>query len=378
MTARASTSGVSGAELAKCHRILRQIRRQGRAGRLELARSLHISNSRVCDLVQRMLDERLLIEQRGGRERRGRQGSPVRLNGDYGYLAGFDMEARRLRLVVTDFAGQTIWQDQRRLPPASRRRLIETILGFIDNGLQPFRGGNRRFLGLGLAANGVIDIRRGVILHYDLVPAARNLPLRELVADRLGLPCCMDDNIRALTIAEWMHGAARDMHSFICLAVRSGVGAGIVIDGRLHVGSHGFAGEPGYMPLPVGRDARQWRHLQNVVSETALGLDAEASDFYLSKTQARRAGEILGAQIAGMASLLDPQAIVLAGGLLQPERPLWGVTVETFRRLVLPELADRVQLLPARLGPFAAAIGAAHRCFEMLYPVDPASTRGVA
>ena len=57
----------------------------------------------------------------------------------------------------------------------------------------------------------------------------------------------------------------------------------------------------------------------------------------------------------------------------QPDGPLWDTIERTFRRFVLPDVAGRVQLLPARLGPFAAAIGAAHRCFENLYPVERSS-----
>jgi glucokinase len=294
------------------------------------------------------------------------------INPACGHLVGFDMEAKRLRLVLTDFAGHTVWQSyQKFAAPKGRQALIDRILSFIDEGLGEIRPRFRKLLGIGLAANGVIDVQRGVILHYEMVEAARDLPLRELVSDHTGLPCCMDNNIRALTLAEWMSGAAQHLDTFICLAVRSGVGAGIVIDGRLHVGGHGFAGEPGFTPLPIGPNPSQWKQLQHVVSETALGVDVETNGFDLPEARARRAGELLGAQLAAMAALLDPQAIVLAGGLVQPGRPLWAPMVQTFRRLVLAELVDRVQLLPAQLGPFAAAVGAAHRCFEMLYPIEP-------
>src|SRR5690606_35701540 len=104
----------------------------------------------------------------------------------------------------------------------------------------------------------------------------------------------------------------------------------------------------------------------------ALRVDAHAPDAELPESRLRRAGEILGSQVASIAALLDPQAIVLAGGLLRPEGPLWDAVVRAYRQMVLPEMRDRVHLLPARLGPYAAAIGATHRCFQMLFPVETA------
>jgi glucokinase len=179
----------------------------------------------------------------------------------------------------------------------------------------------------------------------------------------------MENNIRAMTLAEWTGGAARGLSSFACVAVRSGVGAGIVLDGRLRPGVHGFCGEIGYMPVPDPGPAAEWKNLQQTVSESALGVDAEAREFDLSEPVARRAGEIVGAQLASMATLLDPEAFVLAGGVLNPEGPVWPHALDAFRATALPELADRVQVLPAQLGPFAAAVGAAHRCLYELFPV---------
>ena len=227
-------------------------------------------------------------------------------------------------------------------------------------------------LGIGLAANGIIDVRRGVILHYDLVPAATDLPLRDLVAAETGLPCCMENNIRVLTLAEWMSGAAQHLDSFVCLAVRSGVGAGIVIDGKLfggqprlrrRAGLHAGDARAGRAAVeaPAGRGVRERAGRRRRGRATSLSARARPASGRADRC----------AQLATMAALLDPQAIVLAGGLLRPDRPLWDAMVRVFRQMVFPELADRVQILPARLGPFAAAMGAAHRCFEMLYPLEP-------
>ena len=336
-----------------------------------MARELNISNSRVCDLVDNMLEQGLLRETAESTgERRGRKGVELGLNPKFGHLVGFDMEAKRLRLVITDFAGEVVWETKKAFRAAENRQgIVDAILEFLDSAFEENRARFPRILGIGLAASGVVDLNRGVILHYDLIPQAVNIPLRDLISEHFNLPCVMENNIRAMTLAEWTNGAAKGLHTFICTAVRSGVGAGMVIDGRLYPGSHGFAGEIGYMVLPTAAGASQWSNLQQTVSESALSVDAEDANFELDDATARRTAELIASQLASIAVVIDPQAIVLAGGMLDPHKALWRYLNESFRKLVLTELAERLPLVPARLGPFAAAIGAAHRCLYELFPV---------
>lgn len=364
-----------GRQYLKRNALLHVIRRSGTAGRTGLAKELKISNSRVCDLVQEMLDEGLLEEESLRADRRGRKGVPLSLKSDFGYIVGFDMEAKRLRLVAVDFSGDLVWQKQIALiPPGSRQELLETLLDFILKGINEIREQFNPILGIGLAGPGCVAVEQGVILHYDLLDSATNIPLRDLVSGPTGLPCLLEDNMRAMTLAEWMNGAGKHLNSFICLSVRSGVGAGIVINGKLHVGSHGFAGQMGTSTLPVGNLASQWKHLHDIASEKALNIDGEIDGSELPLRKANRAGELLGVQLANMAGFLDPEAIVLAGTLIQPDGVLFDPMVKSFRRTLLPEISDRVQMLPARLGPFSAALGATHCCFEMLYPLRKAGS----
>ena len=110
------------------------------------------------------------------------------------------------------------------------------------------------------------------------------------------------------TTTRIVSGAARKLHTFICVAVRSGIGAGVVINGKLHRGSNGFAGQVAYSTVPSGHAAGQWQHLYNVVSEHALNVDAESDDFHLTPGAAERAGRELGAQLASAAAWIDPRA----------------------------------------------------------------------
>src|SRR5690242_17474333 len=157
MTGRASPSS-SKSESNKRNALLQAMHRAGSASRLQLAKALQISNSRVCDLIDEMVGEGLLDEQQVVGDRRGRRGVAVRLNPSYGHMLGFDMEAKRLRLVATDFAGQTVWQSRRSLKPTSDRAALEReILSFLDAGLKEVRPRFHNILGAGLAASGVTD-----------------------------------------------------------------------------------------------------------------------------------------------------------------------------------------------------------------------------
>jgi predicted NBD/HSP70 family sugar kinase len=373
---KSKKSAFSRSEGAKRNTLVQALHRRSVASRVSLARALNISNSRVCDLVEQMVGEGLLLEERVQGDRRGRRGVAVRLNPDYGQLVGFDMEAKRLRMVATNFAGEMIWQNRHPLsPPQNRDAVIDEILSFIAEGMRDIRAKFGKPLAFGIAASGVIDAKRGTILHYDLLPHMVDVPIRELIARQVELPCVMDNNIRAMTLAEWVGGAAKGLSTFVCVAIRSGVGAGLVLNGRLRGGSHGFGGEMGYMlaPTPTGGG---WKSLQQLVSESALGIDIEADGFSgLSDSAAKRCGEIIGTSLASIAAMLDPEAFVLAGGMMSPQGPVWPHVFETFRRYALTELTERVHLLPARLGLFGAAQGVAHRAlYEQLFPVMATAT----
>ena len=199
--------------LLLCH-----IRREGRISRRALARKLGLGNSRVCEIVQEMLDDGLLIEDAAGQERRGRRGVPIMVNPTYGHMVGFDMEAARLRLLAVDFAGNVVWQKERRFSPAnSRRALVNRLTNFIHDGLAHIQGNFTNVLGVGLAGPGTIDIQKGMISRCELLDAA-TVPIREIVATQTELPVVLVDNIRAFTLAEWTAGAAQHLNSFICLA----------------------------------------------------------------------------------------------------------------------------------------------------------------
>src|SRR5699024_9130483 len=127
----ASASNRPESQQAKRHSILQLLRRSGAASRFSLSKSLGISNARICTLVEGMLEEGLVNEEITGKDRRGRNGAPVSLNSEFGQLLGFDMEAKRMRLVVEDFAGQTLEEFRQQVDATgNRQEATSQILNF--------------------------------------------------------------------------------------------------------------------------------------------------------------------------------------------------------------------------------------------------------
>jgi len=103
--------------------------------------------------------------------------------------------------------------------------------------------------GVGVAVPGPLDPATGVLLHPPNLPGWREVPVRRLVADRLGLPVHVENDAKAAALAEWRFGAGRGFQHVIYLTMSTGVGAGLVLGGRLYTGKRGLAGEVGHAPV---------------------------------------------------------------------------------------------------------------------------------
>ena len=103
--------------------------------------------------------------------------------------------------------------------------------------------------GVGVSAPGPLDPASGVLLHPPNLPGWREVPVRRLLGDRLGLPVHVENDANAAALAEWRFGAGRGFQHVVYLTMSTGVGAGLVLGGRLYTGKQGMAGEVGHAPV---------------------------------------------------------------------------------------------------------------------------------
>jgi N-acetylglucosamine repressor len=222
-------------------KLLRIVRGKGAISRVELARELDLVPSTAGIYVERLLKDRFLIESTSTARTLGRPPILLQLNPDGGRFIGVDFDARQIMAVAVDFAQQPLVQVQRTIPARSG---AERVLTLIEEVIQEAAGSQRRdVLGIGLGVPGPIDADRGLSLRYDFIHDWQNVAVGPRMAARFRVPVFVENNLRSMALGELWCGRGQGLRHLVCLGIRSGIGAGIIVDGKLLGGAHNLAGE---------------------------------------------------------------------------------------------------------------------------------------
>lgn len=356
--------------------------------RVRLARQIGLSTTTVTNLVTELLEQGVVHEEgtdllavTGGA---GRLPRALRLVPASRYALGVFIGVRRIRVALGDLGAQIVDRVVTpHLPGEEPAATLGRIAGLARellarNGLSPR---DERLVGVGVGASGLVAGDTGVNL---LAPSLswRDVPLRAILGAALELPVVVDNNVRTMALAESLYGAGQEASTLIMVYGQIGVGAGVVIDGRVYRGASYGAGEIGHWTiLPDGEPCRCGNTgcLETLVGEPAivamartlrpeLMLDdeaplttifaaARAGDEGL-RTMLEERGRYLGIALANLVNVLNP-ALILLGGLFYEGFDLLQPTVEeTMRRRAFGGLGQGVRLLPATFGSHSGEHGA--------------------
>jgi glucokinase len=248
--------------------------------------------------------------------------------------------------------------------------------------------------GVGIGVPGVLDMDRGLVVFLPNLPGTwPNVPLRDTIQNRLGLPTHILNDARSMTFGEWKYGAGRGVDTMACFTLGTGVGGGLVVNGQLHLGLGGTAGELGHASIDMngptcgcgnkgcievyasgpaiaaaGIKAVVQGHTTRIgemaeydlnkitpqlVFEAAIAGDAIAQGIY------NNAGFALGVAISNILVTITPRKVVIGGGVAQAGELLFNPIRRTVNERVFVMPKDQVQIVPAELGTYAGMIGAA-------------------
>jgi len=254
-------------------------------------------------------------------------------------------------------------------------------------------GGTRaRLLGVGIGCPGPLDLAEGRVVETPNL-AWPGYPIRDRVAERVGLPAFLDKDANCATYGEWWQGAARGARSAVGVTLGTGVGGGLVLDGRLARGATGVGGELGHMT--IDREGRRcgcgnrgcleaYASGTNIAARAREGLAARADsamtglvDGDLSRLTAEtvhdalllgdayahdvmaETGRILGVGLASVVNLLNPEVVVLVGGVMRAGDHLMAPLRDEVARRAFPSAVAACRIVAGQLGQAAGVVGAA-------------------
>ena len=261
----------------------------------------------------------------------------------------------------------------------------EALLAMLDDVVEEVRARDPQVAALGFGLPSRIDQGRGRAVASVNIPLA-DLDFRDRMRERHGLPVAIDNDANAATIAEWQSGAARGAQHVVMLTLGTGVGGGLIFDGRPYRGATGGGAELGHVVVeldgpPCACGGRG--HLESFATGVAadriarerIGPQSSARDL-LRRAKAGESAAIealagigrhLGAAIASFVNALEPELIVLGGGFGEAAGEfLRGPAVEVFLQDGLSPGRENVQIVRAELGTNAGVIGAGMIAFEAL------------
>ncbi len=286
---------------------------------------------------------------------------------------GVDIGGTKIAAGIVDQAGVVSQVETVSTPVAcGPEAVLQAVISQIQR-LLPLAD-NIQAIGIGTA--GMVDFSRGVIKHANPnLPGWTGMPVAERVRDNVNLPVYVDNDVNALAIGEGRFGAGRKYNALLYIAVGTGVGGAIVLDGKIWRGASYSAGEVAYLVAGWGEDGQPiWMEDRTAgpameKQYLALGGNHERVSLHVISTRAQagesRAQQVIrdGAQILGrvlgpLVAAIDPEVVIVGGGVPNIG-PLWWQPFETaLRDSPLPALAA-VKITPADLNTHAVLIGAA-------------------
>ncbi len=298
-------------------------------------------------------------------------------------LLGIDIGGTKVALALGDERGRLVARRRRPTEPSGRpqtdvERMVDDARRLMaDADVSP-----SQLSAAGISVPGPLDPERGVVLGPPNLPSWSNVPVRELFASALDVPVWVENDANAAALAEWRFGAGRGLSHLVYLTMSTGIGAGLILDGRLYRGRHGNAGELGHVPVEWGgaqcacgmrgcfeayAGGAAWtRRLREVAPETSrvvalaggrervdpehvVAAAREGDDF--ARAELDRFNEYLARGIAVVAFLLAPQAVILGTIAAAAGEELCLARVrERVAARVWPALTRELRIVPAGLG----------------------------
>ena len=395
-------SDLGGESLDALVSILDEIRQARSRSRAELVARTGLSRGVVAQRVAELIELGLVVDDELGPSTGGRPPRQMSFRADAGHVLVADLGATSIDVAVTDLDGRILGHrdepaDIAAGPEACLQR-VDELFAELTTAMRDLPG---RLWGIGIGVPGPVEFRSGRPVSPPIMPGWDDYPVRERFVARYSAPVWVDNDVNVLALGEWRAGIAVGHDNVIVVKIGTGIGAGIISNGRIHRGAQGSAGDVGHIQVvddtsiicrcgnvgclealaggaAIGRDgeaaAREGRSDRLVaaldqhgrVTATDVARAASFGD-PVSVALLQSAGRRVGLMLASVVNLFNPSLVVVGGGVAQSGDQLLAAIRETVYRRSLPLATRELIIHRSSLGALAGVIGASSMVVEQLF-----------
>lgn len=376
MRPTAKTSGADHQVMRGLNRslVLDLLKERSPMSRASIAKTTTLAKPTVSAIVDDLLREGLVREIGPGdtTDEGGRPPILLEFNSRSRYIVGVHLGVSRTTVVAADAMGSEIGRVQQLTPRGDPAAVLEEIASSARRVLTDAGVARKRMAAVGICVPGLVDHHNGHCFLAPNLAGWREVPVATILSEALRVPVFVHNTTQASTVAESVEGAGKGATEVVFLYAGTGIGAGVLTEGRLFHGAGGIAGEIGHCRIPGATEicnCGKTGCLETVASASAIvrsagGLSPEevAAAAHAGDATAVRvlteAGQALGTAASWLINLFNPEVLVVGGGLAGAGEPLIGPLRQTALELALPQAAKRVSIRTSMLGQNAEVRGA--------------------
>lgn len=374
--------------------ILDIIRRKGPISRIEIAEITGLTPATITNITSELIDKKLIIEAEAGDSSGGRKPIMLRVRCDYYRVVGVYLGSRKIKIITSDLMANI--KHKKEIRYENNSVTTEYVMEILEKELTPiiekYSNKNKKVVGIGIGIHGLVDSNRGISVVAPNL-GWRNVNIADTLYKKYSIPVFVDNNTRTMALGEKWFGSGKNVSSFFCLNIEYGVGGSFFIEDKLIAGASFGAGEIGHTTVDINGEMcscgnrgcletvasvkallRQayTRYEDNKNSKVFLGKEInsvsdinpddvfeaakEGDEFAISLI--KRMGENIGTGIANVINMLNPEMIIINGGIISTGDMLLAPIIDSVKKHSFLNSVNSTGIVLSKLGNVAYLKGA--------------------
>ncbi|MCX5726200.1 MAG: ROK family protein [Candidatus Saganbacteria bacterium] len=292
------------------------------------------------------------------------------------YIIGVDLGGTKIYTAIADLKGKILKEVEVQTgAKKGKNAVISNICRSVDMALKAEQATLSEIKSIGIGSPGTVNFKEGIVYDPPNLPGWKKVPLKDILKRKFKTEILVDNDANVAALAELKFGAGRGAKNFIYVTISTGIGGGIIIDGKLYRGAQGAAGEVGHMTILANGPkcgCEGLGHLEALASGIAIEKISGLNPIDLEKTikdgnkEAKKVlnGVIdhLGIGLANLVNIFNPELVVIGGGISNMGELLFLPLRKAVKKYSMPFPGKTVKIVKAKLGKRIGVIGAIALC----------------